>query len=144
MDIEFVNGNVVATKAAVRENLVYVGELYDGSNGAKWRPLAQITLRLKGTTDPAQVQKFYSDRFIKGGQGNTLDELKFDGEKLYIPYRFIDGYFSGQITMGMETNELSYYMDVLSDLELPLYKEGDAYFGWVVKHPYHYWWYKKV
>ena len=137
MDIEFKDGNIVATKTSVSEIITYLGELYDGT----WRQQAQIIVKLKGTVGAGEVTKFLNDHFVKGNQGDSTDELKIENELLSIPYRFVKGYFSGSVTMKMESDQLSYFMDVLGDLR-PLYKEGDAYQGWVIKHPYYYWWYK--
>ena len=137
MDIEFKDGNIVATKSAVKEIITYLGELYDGT----WRQQAQVIVKLSGTVGLGEVTKFLSDHFVKGNQGDPTDELKIENDLIHIPYRFVKGYFSGSVTLRMESEQLSYFMNVLGDIK-PLYKEGDAFFGWVIKHPYHYWWYR--
>ena len=136
-DITFDNNVVKIKKSAITQIYIKDGDIYDPYT-SKWRDQGTATFNfVQYSADPNGWKLVTAYRnYHKDPSGE--ETITDDGTYLNIPFSA----WSASGTIQVEPENLSTIKSLLSGI-LPFYKSGTSYTGWLVKHYFDFWVYKK-
>jgi len=136
-DITFDNNVVKIKKEAITQIYIKDGDLYD-SYQSKWRDQETVTFKFvpySGDPNGWKLLTAYKN-YYKAPSGE--ESITYDGQYLSIPFSVWDSSSSIQI----EPENAEAIRDLLDDI-LPLLSAGKGSSGFLTKHYFDYWLYRK-